>query len=131
MINILKSGRLGNNLFQFAFGLAFAKDKKSNFIFNTSDIESFFELNNYNHPVLKKLRKIKYLFSLKFNSWKRIDLNLDIEPCEMRKKIENNAILYGYFQSQDYFIHHEELIKKNFKLRKNIKNCFLKLILSF
>jgi len=36
MINILNSGRLGNKLFQFAFGLSISKKLKMSFIFNTN-----------------------------------------------------------------------------------------------
>lgn len=119
MINILKSGGLGNNLFQFAFGLALSKKLGIDFIFNTELLDEYFELGNYNNFFLKKKRYITYLFLLKLYKWKVLDLNLNEKPSEILDLVQNNAIIYGYFQSPLFFIGYEHLVKQSFKI-KNI-----------
>ena len=124
MINILKSGRLGNNLFQFAFGLTLSKKLKTDFIFDTSSIDKYFVLGNYNNPILKKIRYIRYLFSLKFNSWKTIDLNLDVAPTEILPGAHDHAVIYGYFQSADFFKENLETVKNHFKIKNRYLETF-------
>ena len=60
MITIMPAGRLGNHLFQFAFGLAMSARLKTDFIFNTSEIEELFELKRYNAPADDKPSKTVY-----------------------------------------------------------------------
>ena len=119
MINILKSGGLGNNLFQFAFGLAVSKKLKTSFVFNTESLDEYFELGNYNDFFLKRKRYLFYLFLLKFYKWKVIDLNLDTKPDEILNLVENNAVLYGYFQSSLFFAGYEDLVKQSFKIKNS------------
>jgi len=127
MVNILKSGRLGNNLFQFAFGLILSKKLKTGFIFNTDSLGVFFELGRYNNFFLKKARYISYLLSLKFNKWKPLDLNLDKKPDEILNMVQNHTIIYGYFQSENYFKDDRALVRKYFKIKnRHIKNFHTK-----
>jgi hypothetical protein len=125
MITILPSGRLGNNLFQFAFGWAISKKLKTSFIFNTGEIEEFFEISNYNAPLKKALRTIRYMLSLKFNNYSTLDLNRDITPAEIIKLVPDNSVLYGYFQSPEFFAGYESLIRKEFKIKKEYINNYL------
>jgi hypothetical protein len=120
MVTIMPSGRMGNHLFQFAFGLAVSKKLKTDFIFNTGEIEEFFELKNYNNPLSKKIRMLRYMFSLKFNHYKSLDLNKDILPEELISLVENNCVLYGYFQSDRFYAGYESLLKKEFKIKKEL-----------
>jgi hypothetical protein len=118
MITIIPSGRLGNQLFQFAFGLAISKKLHTDFIFNATEIEEFFELPHYNNPIIKQIRMLRYKFSLKFNRYTSLDLNKDIKPEEIISLVSNNKVLYGYFQSPQFFSGYEHLIKKEFKIKK-------------
>jgi len=113
----MSSGRLGNHLFQFSFGLVVAEKMKTDFIFNTSEIEKYFEIKSYNNPILKKIRTIRYMFSLKFNKYVLLDLSNDERPETILKAVTNNHVLYGYFQSYIYLKGYEQQIKRSLKVK--------------
>jgi hypothetical protein len=125
MITIIPSGRLGNHLFQFAFGWAISRKLKTDFIFNTTELEDFFELSHYNNPVRKKLRTLRYLLSLKFQKYVTLYLNKDTKPINIISAVNNNQVLYGYFQSSEFFAGHEHFIKKEFKIKKHLYDNYL------
>ncbi len=114
----MTSGRLGNHLFQFAFGLAISKKLKTQFIFDTGEIEEFFELKHYNNPIRKKLRTLLYKVSLKLNKYAFLSLNRDVPPQELIDAVDNNKVLYGYFQSPVFFKGYETLIRKELKIKE-------------
>ncbi len=113
----MQSGKLGNHLFQFAFGLATSKKLKTDFIFNTDELEKYFELRQYNNPILKKIRMVRYMFSLKFDKYTLVDLNKDVLPATILNMVKNNTIIYGYFQSAQFFGGYENLVRQAFKLK--------------
>ncbi len=89
-----QKGRLGNQLFQLAATITLAIDNQDNFIFPNWEYKDFFNLkgcfsdninyqNQYNEPFFH-YQKIKY----------QPELNLE-----------------GYFQSEKYFKHQQDLIK--------------------
>jgi len=118
MIRILKTGRLGNNLFQFAFGLSISKSKNIDFIFDTADLEEFFELNKYNSFLKKSWRYFKYLTSLKFRRWKTLDLDINALPQSILDLVEDHSIIYGYFQSENYFHDIQKDVREHFKIKE-------------
>jgi len=121
----MRSGRLGNHLFQFAFGLAISKRLTTDFVFNTSEIEEYFELKSYNNPVTKKIRLMRYMLSLKFNNYTSLDLSQDQKPETILSDVENNKVLYGYFQSNLYFKGYEHLVKKSLKIKDELLKKYL------
>jgi hypothetical protein len=125
MITIMPSGKLGNHLFQFAFGLAASKNHKTDFIFNTDEIEKYFELKSYNNWGTKKLRLLRYIFSLKFNTYTQVDLSQDKNPEIILKEVRDHTVIYGYFQSDLYFNGYEKQVKKAFQLKKDLLKNYL------
>lgn len=126
MINVLKSGGLGNNMFQFAYGYTTSKKLRTDFIYDTSLLTKYFELSTYNYRLHRYIRYFKYLFSLKFGTYITLDLNLDVEPIIIKEKARNNAIIYGYFQSESYFHDQFKQVKKHFRIKKQFTNSFFK-----
>jgi hypothetical protein len=118
LISIIPSGRLGNHLFQFSFGIVVSKRLKTDFVFNTSEIEKYFELKSYNNPISKTVRLIHYMLSLKFNNYTSLDLSNDEKPEVILNAVKNNKVLYGYFQSYLYFVGYEHLIKRSLKIKE-------------
>lgn len=118
MIVIQQVGRLGNSMFQFAFGFAMSKKLKTNFIFNTSYLEEYFELGDYNSPIKKVLRTFMYRLSLKFSTYTSVDFNQFVHPESIINQAKNNQVVYGYFQSEFFFEGHREEIIKLFKFNK-------------
>lgn len=125
MITIIPSGRLGNHLFQFAFGRAISRKLKTDFIFNTTELEEYFELSHYNNPVRKKLRRFRYMLSLKFQKYVTLDLNKDTKPINIINAVSNNQILYGYFQSTEFFIGYEHFLRKELKIKTHFYHNYL------
>ena len=120
MIVLMNSGRLGNQLFQFAFGLAQSKRFKTQTIFNTSEIERYFELEGYNNPFTKMKRLFFYKLSFKFKNYQYLDLNIDKSPDQVMSSVANNQVIYGYFQSPQYFASIEGLIRNTLKIKKQL-----------
>ncbi|MBC6112183.1 alpha-1,2-fucosyltransferase [Pedobacter fastidiosus] len=125
MINILNSGGLGNNMFQFAFADSVSKKLKTDFIFNTTLLEKYFLLGGYNNYFKRKYRYLTYLASLKFKNYQFTDLNQDLNPHIIINSIKNHTIIYGYFQSEEYFANNER-VRSIFKIKKKYKINFLK-----
>lgn len=125
MITIMPSGNLGNHLFQFAFGLSAAQKNKTDFIFNTTEIEKYFELKRYNNTLLKNIRMLRYMFSLKFNKYESVDLSQDEKPEIILAKVKNNSIVYGYFQSENYFRQVEKQVREDLKIKKVLLENYL------
>lgn len=124
MIVIQPVGRLGNHMFQFAFGFAMSKKLKTNFIFNTSLLEEYFELSTYNNPIRKRVRKLVYKFSLKFNNYSHIDLNKFIHPTEIIDLVRDKQIIYGYFQSEFFWKEYRKQIRNNLTFQSKFTNYF-------
>ncbi|GGH15366.1 alpha-1,2-fucosyltransferase [Mucilaginibacter phyllosphaerae] len=125
MITIMPSGNLGNHLFQFAFGWSISKKLNTDFVFNTTEIEKYFELKPYNNIFLKKSRLWHYMLSLKFNTYTQADLSQDVEPQNIIDAVKNHTVIYGYFQSDFFFKGYEGAIKKAFKLKDEILKTYM------
>lgn len=125
MITIIPTGRLGNQLFQFAFGLSMSKRLETDFMMNVAELEKYFELRQYNNPIKKKFRFFCYLFSLKFHNYISVDLNQDVSPEVIMNSIKNKSIIYGYFQSEEYFKRYEGLIRRNLTIKKALLRDFM------
>ncbi|MCC8425721.1 alpha-1,2-fucosyltransferase [Mucilaginibacter sp. UR6-11] len=124
MITIMPSGKLGNHLFQFAFGLAVSKKMKTDFVFNTEELEKYFELKPYNSPILKKIRLLRYMFSLKFHKYSAANLSLDEPPFAILNAVKDHTVIYGYFQSEAYFKKYEQQVKKAFKIKSGLMDSY-------
>ena len=121
MVGIKFSGRLGNQMFQYAFGLMLAKkyNYTTFFIFhkngiNKTILHKYFVLDKFSlikNFFLKKcfiLMKKKRIISIK-NSFAFPHINYD--------KL-NQSIISGYFQSENCFKDFSDEIKHSFTIKK-------------
>lgn len=143
MICIKLQGRLGNQLFQYAFAYTFAKKLKVKFYFDkrekTDDISRYFTFNlddvyfldNY----LFKVKGFKNLFTyhlrIKFYNMlvsifklKQIAISDTETPENEIKKVNDMAFYIGYFQSEKYFIDCKKQIIKKFEIKSNFVKSF-------
>jgi len=110
MITIRLIGGLGNQMFQYAFGFALAKRKRTNLSLDISSLKKFdtpriFELDQFcitrgnigQKPLLVKIPKIGKLFKPFLNYFD------------------------GYFQSEKYFADCIEDIRKEFQFKDKLK----------
>ncbi len=119
MIVVKLQGGLGNQLFQLAFGVAQSQRERCSFVlaegFGYSEmLASFFDLQN-----IKILKKISKKYSLK----NQLEENQWIAPAKNLANFENQSnVLYdGYFQSEDYFLEHKNLIINSLKINKKYR----------
>ncbi|MBU6159306.1 MAG: alpha-1,2-fucosyltransferase [Bacteroidetes bacterium] len=139
-------GGLGNQMFQFAAGLALAKKKQTNLYL---DIISFnskysqqpvtprkYELNIFDLPAeiltIAQTKKILRNKDFRLPIWKpnkKLTYTFYKEPgYEYRPYLENTSLpvyLDGYFQSHRYFSDYKMLIQQAFSFEKKISHDFI------
>jgi hypothetical protein len=117
MITVKFTGGLGNQMFQYALGRRLSLDRKTELSFDTSWYEKSpdraFTLYNFQiaGKPMTKFEKIKRLFSA----------NIKEKSLFFDKKIlsaNNNSFLDGYWQSPKYFEDIEDILQKDFTLKK-------------
>lgn len=147
MIGVLAQGRLGNQMFQFAFAYALSRKLKTSFFIHRADSLHYFAL----FETLEKTNKRNIFYYALINLFRKSQspvsissLKSPIEPLSdwainknvciwnstidsqnyLLTKIENNVLYKGFFQSEEYFKEFEEDIKKLFEIRPQYKKIF-------
>jgi Glycosyl transferase family 11 len=149
MIAVTLEGRLGNQLFQYAFIYAAARTLDTSFYLDKS-IESFllpqyFEVKN-DFPVLLdnnifSINGYKNIFSFHFKRafytilkktfrLKELSFYNDQKPVGQLNKLKNQRIYTGYYQSEDYFKQYKNDIINLFTIKPRYKKQFEDLMLS-
>jgi len=146
MIGVKLQGRLGNQLFQYAF--AFAAAKKANTKFYLDKRLSHEVISQYfltSHDSVNLLDKT--LFAIKgfngfFTSFLRLgfysklqrmlrlqtmEFSNDTMPAEEMQRIKNQCLYEGYFQSEQYFEEYKTDIKSEFEIRGIFSTQFKKI----
>jgi hypothetical protein len=142
MVAVKLEGRLGNQLFQYAFIISTAKKIGTRFYLDKS-IETFipkkyFKLKrDFLLPVdslVFSIKGFKNIFSLNFRKafYSRFEkmafsnqvmaFNNTDQPAEALQKLQNNYMYQGYFQSEQYF----ESSKHDIKSLLVIKSHYIK-----
>lgn len=122
MIGVKLNGRLGNQMFQYAFGFATAKKLKTNFFveesnLNKQELFDFFELSDYNKTVALKYR-LQFFHFMKYHR-RVIGINHKKPYSVNKKDLKNkNCIYEGFFQSSLYFEKYKNQIQKQFIIRQ-------------
>jgi len=123
MIAVKIIGRLGNQLFQYAFGYASAKRKRTIFFIDypNSDnyiLTKYFKLRkfeNYLNKIIKVLSNRVLNRSRDFSNL----FQYGHEPInEILDAVNGNTYLEGYFQSELFFREYQKNIKNLFEIKK-------------
>jgi hypothetical protein len=133
MIIIKLRGGLGNQMFQYATGKSLARKNNTDLKFDLSDYidnnERSYRLNFFN--IEESIATEKEINSYK-NIWNR--LTNKTKPWHKRSvinynsygfepdllKVGGNAYLDGYWKNKKYFSEFNDLVKKEFTLKKNL-----------
>lgn len=118
------NGRMGNQMFQYAFAIALSKNYGTYYLIDNSNRED--QVKKYfNVPVLASNR-----ISRKFLK-KGIAPNIQYieqknhEPVNyFLENAGNNCYYKGFFQSESFFHNYFEAVKKNFSIRTKYKKMF-------
>jgi hypothetical protein len=119
IMTIAKSGRFGNNMFQYAamYGLAAMKG-------HTPVLsESFVYLQKAFHlPVefISPLTMAKRNFKYHVENWNS-ETSLNKTMLDIEHSNDTDIILQGYFQSYLYFENVKEMIRKQFEFKESVK----------
>jgi len=147
MVAVTLEGRLGNQLFQYAFIYSTAKKLNTRFYIDTSVIDfilpQYFDIKTDNLYIIDKyifsisgfknifnyhLRIAFYNLLKKMYGLKELIYDNNLEPLKQLKSIQHKALYKGFFQSEDYFINHKNDIIDLFKIKHSHRTQFEALI---
>ena len=135
MIGVKPQGRLGNQMFQYAFAYAQAKKLDTTFFVE----KKYISANNYSLFKYFKLRKYEiynlYISKLRYKFLSKIGVKYNdkiesgmFEPKDVLQRVADNDYWIGYFQTDAYFEEETENIKDLFSLKnkyiKEFKNKY-------
>lgn len=135
MIGITFQGRLGNQLFQYAFAVAISKSTQVSFYMDQSQhrgvIYDYFELpNGFGSFLARRVFTIKGFKNLLSHHLRRFvyrsinfcctnsSIVFDFENRILPATIADKSLLIGYFQSESYFVKYKSSIIELFELKK-------------
>lgn len=125
MIIVKFEGRLGNQMFQYAFALSTSKklgtvflmDRvRKSIIFDYFKTGYFFSSKELNDKFIKNCRKILRKKKIYANNYDDVEV--------LKIQIENYRYYQGYFHSEAYFGSIRGLVKKRLQIRKKYKGDF-------
>lgn len=121
MIITKLQGGLGNQLFQWAISKSLSIDYNTDFYFDLS-----YFISNTPKGVSKRELDINKINNIKINEYKEKEKNIKyLRDNFTIKKINNNTYLDGYWQSEKYFKHNENIIKNELNINVVNKNYIL------
>lgn len=148
-------GGLGNQMFQYAAAKSIALNNRTELLIDTSFLEDKSEKENFTYRdfeldvfqlkdiVIDKfqlqlfLNKVNVFDNLRLNRLNQIFFNNKIPIHKIIREnsliqnrdifnlISNNSLLEGYWQSESYFISHQNIIRDLFRFSKSIVNTNL------
>jgi hypothetical protein len=134
VIAVRLQGRLGNQLFQFAFAIVISKKLNTGFIIDQyierSAVDKYFKriegpfpwcvsklfkITGYKNLFTFYLRRVYFRNLILFKKLSLIECDYETPAAEIT--IQNNTVYQGYFQSETFFKSFENLIKQTFVLK--------------
>jgi len=140
MITVVLSGGLGNQMFQYAAGRALSIELDTGMSIDlykirkkSTAIRRNYQLDVFNTSVkIIRSKKVKFItkaFAYINNSsagkklLKAMHVFKDEYSYDTRfENLDNNTILYGYFQNEKYFEKYRDQIRKDFTFKLNLDN---------
>lgn len=124
MIIVRFQGRLGNQIFQYAFARSLAKRFGTHYLLD----------NTENSQLLKYFRIFQVARWGKLNKWllgyfRKSELPVFIQSGhedieELSEQFANNLYYKGFFQSETYFFNVKEMVKKSLVIKKCYQKVF-------
>jgi hypothetical protein len=121
MITVDQRGRLGNAMFQWAFGLAASRALGTSFWVDEQHLRPVFRLDPTAASTLRRLRALQARRTGRLST-REVD-NLEA-PAAVLGALTDDTAYGGYFQSADYLAGHEQAIRTAFTLRRRHRRAF-------
>jgi len=105
LIAVEARGRLGNQMFQFAFGLAASRRLGTDFVMAEDVLRTWFELDGRSRLMPRIARAVRYRVSRRVAPFAPVTIPSDgeIEPEDVLRGLVDRADYNGFFQSERYF----------------------------
>src|SRR5204863_347385 len=102
MIQVAAQGRLGNQMFQYAFGYAASRQIKTRFFLRSTMLWDFFELDA---PKWLNVSRTTLFYALMRLTRPRVAVEIEnlAVPQDVMTRLEDGVLYRGYFQSEKYF----------------------------
>ena len=128
MIKVKLQGRIGNQLFQYAFALIASRKLNSFFIFTLTNKWGF-DLKYFELSFPHKLIKFRFFYRIyNFVQNKIVFKNVIFEEKNLLnwayEPVINDTNYIGYFQSSSLYEENKTLLTKVFKIKKKYRNSF-------
>ena len=118
VISIEARGRLGNQMFQFAFGLAASTRLRTDFAMNDELLRPAFQLGGWRSPSRRIRRSIRFHLAKRFSPAPVVKIAHDEDPRDSLARLADGVHYAGFFQSAGYFEDVEPLVRAAFEPRR-------------
>jgi Glycosyl transferase family 11 len=118
MIAVDTRGRLGNQLFQYAFGVAAAQLLRTRFVFDASGLEPYFRLGGHIPP--SRVRD-----ALLIRRKREVLTDDRDDPDDILGSLSDSTRYGGFFYSHRYFAPAADRVRTAFRQRDEVEKAFL------
>jgi len=122
VIAVESRGRLGNQLFQFAFGIGASRRLGTSFVMPDRLLRAAFTLGRYGRPLGRRRRALRYRLGrypiVKF------DNESYREPADVLRQLTDRTQYAGFFQSEDFFANARDEVRAAFTARPEVLRAF-------
>jgi Glycosyl transferase family 11 len=125
MIGVERRGELGNNMFQWAFGLAASRRLSTGFVMEHAPLSLLFELDGY-AGVPARLARLPWRAQQRLRPAPIVEVGPDDDPKEVMAGLHDGVRYGGFFQSADYFESERDAVRRAFTVRSEHIDRFLR-----
>ena len=128
MIGVKAKGRLGNQMFQYAFAIAAAQKLSTRFVYLSSREDQvilgrYFTLRSFEF-LRHAINKLVWLTTYTFRSCTTRDFTNPVDVRAVYDELFDHSLIYGYFQSADYFADVSGRIREYYSIKQKYKKEF-------
>jgi Glycosyl transferase family 11 len=125
MIGIERRGEFGNNMFQWAFGLAASRRLSTGFVMEHAPLSPLFVLDGYT-SVPSQLRRLPWRAKQRLRPAPIVEVDGDDDPREVMAGLRDGVRYGGFFQSAEYFGSELDSVRRAFMVRREHRDRFLR-----